>query len=165
MRLFIALRLFNESHAKAGIEAKGPNGKPRGQLLDLNVTRFHPALKNMSEYLRDKGQLPEFREGSLLRSEGGKKVVEKSAKCRLYWCEIESDLPIDYWCSVQEVEAVLPREEFQAFVLSIRCKSGMAYIGACEQYAETIKLNNRENIQYEPPARYDTTPPRKIRAA
>lgn len=153
MRLFIALRLLNESHAKAGIETVGKNGKPRGELIDLNVTRFHPALRNINEYLRDNGYLPDVRQGARLRSEKGKKVVEGTQDCRLYWCEIETDLSVEYWCSLQEVEAVIPRDDFNKFVLSIRYKSGAAYISACEEYAKHLPLNIPKAVAYEPPAR------------
>ncbi|MBC6904210.1 hypothetical protein DWB84_01820 [Saccharophagus sp. K07] len=158
MRLFIALRLFNESHAKAGIESP-LKGKPRGKLIDLNITRFHPALRNINEYLRDHGFLPETRQGFVLYKDGGKKTEETQENCRLYWCEIETDLSIDYWQSVQEVEAIIPREEFNKFVLSIRYKSGAAYISACEEYAKSVWVHTPQILRYQPPVS------RKYRAA
>ncbi len=154
MRLFIALRLFNESHAKAGVEARSAKGVPRGRLIDINITRFHPALRNMNEYLKTTGQLPDLRQGDLLRSVDGEQVVEQTVDCRLYWCEVETDLPVDYWCSLREVEAVIPRDDFNKFVLSIRYKSGAAYIAACEEFAQQIQVNHLYNIRYEPPRRF-----------
>jgi len=158
MRLFIALRLFNESHAKAGIEAP-KKGKPLGRLVDVNITRFHPALRNINEFLRDNDFLPEIRQGYVLHRENDGKKAERLENCRLYWCEIETDLPVEYWSGLQEVEAVLPRDEFNKFVLSIRYKSGAAYISACEEFAKTIPIHIPQVLRYEPPA------PRKYKAA
>lgn len=150
MRLFIALRLFNESHAKAGVEAS-VNGRSRGKLIDINITRFHPALRNVNEYLKTTGQLPELRQGEVLRSVDGRQEVESIVDCRLYWCEVETDQPVEYWCSLREVEAVIPRDEFNKFVLSIRYRSGAAYIEACEEFAQQIHINHLYAVRYEPP--------------
>ena len=150
MRLFIALRLFSESHAKAGIESP-LKGQARGRLIDSNVTRLHPALRNINEYLRDHGLLPEIRQGFALRKANNQKVEETQENCRVYWCEIETDLPMEYWQSVQEVEAIISREEFNRFVLSIRYKSGAAYIAACEEYAKNIPIHAPQILRYEPP--------------
>ena len=142
MRLIIALRLPNDSHAKAGIEA-GHNGKPRGELVDVNITRLHPALRNISEYLRDSGALPEFRSPERpRRGRPSSKTTLAQENCRLYWCEVETDLNLEDWFAMPEVEAVIAREEFNKFVLSIRCKSGAAYIAACEDYARKLPLRS-----------------------
>jgi hypothetical protein len=143
MRLFIALRLLNDSQAKAGIEADH-NGNPRGELVDLNITRFHPALRNISEYLRDSGALPEFRSPERPRRgrPSSKTTLAPQENHRLYWCEVETDLSMEDWFAMLEVEAVIAREEFNKFVLSIRCKSGAAYIAACEDYARKLPLRS-----------------------
>lgn len=149
MRIFIALRLLNESQAKATIE--GSNGKSHNQseLIDLNITRFHPALRNINEYLRDHEILPEFRRPERARRgrpSSASKQLQASAQGdqRLVWCEVETDLTAEDWMSVSGVEAVIPREEFNKFVLSIRCKSGAAYIAACEDYARKLPLGRSE---------------------
>src|SRR5688572_24404296 len=103
VRLFIALRLFSENHARLGVEAPVKNHGPRGKLVDINVERFHSALKNVIEYLRTNGKMPATRQGNILRTVDGQKTVERTQDCRLYWCEVESMLPIEYWQSIAEV--------------------------------------------------------------
>ena len=147
MRLFIALRLLNENQAKTGIEGNSKEGQQRGELVDLNITRFHPALRNINEYLRDNGSLPEFRRNQKPRRgrQSAKQQLEaQQDNCRLYWCEVETDLSIEDWYAMDEVEAVISREEFNKFVLSIRCKSGAAYIAACEDFARKLPLARSE---------------------
>jgi len=151
--LFIALRLFSENHAKPGIEANTKNSGPRGRLIDIHIERFHPALKNIIEYLRTTGQLPATREGNLLRTVDGKRTVERTEQCRLYWCEIDTNLDISYWESLAEVEVVIPKDEFVKFAQSIRCRAGAAYITACEEYAEQLVVKTSGPINYEPPRR------------
>lgn len=145
MRLLIALRLLNESQAKATVEADA-----RGKLIDLNVTRFHPALRNINEYLRDHDLLPEFRKPERARrgrpasASKQMQVNAQQADCRVYWCEVESEVNAGEWMSTAGVEAVISKEEFNKFVLSIRCKSGAAYIAACEDYARKLPIARSE---------------------
>lgn len=153
MRLFIALRLFSENHARFGVEAPVKNHGPRGKLIDINVERFHSALKNIIEYLRTTGKIPATRQGNILRTVDGRKMVERTQDCRLYWCEVESDLPIEHWQTIAEVEAVIIKEDFVKFAQSIRCRAGAAYIAACEEYAENLPVKAVQPINYEPPRR------------
>jgi hypothetical protein len=151
MRLFIALRLMSEHHAKAGIEARGPNVRSRGQLIDSNITRRFPALKNIALHLVSTGKLPDVREGNVLEQKNGKRVIDRTTAFHIFWCEIETDLPVDYWRSQKEVEAVIQREEFEVFAASIRHRGGAAYIEACEKYADALEVCLRPEIGYVPP--------------
>lgn len=160
MRLLIALRLFSESHAKLGIEANRKNHGPNGRLIDIQIERFHPALKNIIDYLRASDRLPALRQGQVLRTVEGKKIIERSENCRLYWCEVETQLEADFWQSLAEVEMVIEKEEFMRFAQSIRCRSGSAYINACEEYAAALPIKPFQPICYEPPR-----PARTSRAA
>jgi hypothetical protein len=157
MRLFIALRLLNESQAKTTIEEavtkkaaiEGTAQPQRGELVDLNITRFHPALRNINEYLRDHDILPEFRRPERARRgrpSSASKQLQATAQgdCRLFWCEVETELTADAWMAVAGVEAVISKDEFSKFVLSIRCKSGAAYIAACEDYARKLPIVRSE---------------------
>jgi hypothetical protein len=153
VRFFIALRLFSENHARLGVETTVKNHGPRGKLIDINVERFHSALKNVIEYLRSTGKLPATRQGNILRTVAGQKTVERTQDCRLYWCEVESTLPIEHWQSIAEVEAVIIKDEFVRFAQSIRCRAGAAYIAACEEYAENLPIKAVHPINYEPPRR------------
>ena len=156
MRLIIALRLFSENHAKLGIEANLKNSGPRGRLIDIHIERFHPALKNIIEYLRSTERLPATRVGNVMRTVDGKKTVERTEDCRLYWCEVETQLDISYWESLSEVEVVIAKDEFVKFAQSIRCRAGAAYITACEDYANELQVKASQPINYEPPRRPPT---------
>lgn len=151
MRLLIALRLFSENHAKPGIEAHMKNSGPKGRLIDIHIERFHPALKNIIEYLRATDRLPAVRQGQVLRTEDGEKRVERTEDCRLYWCEVETHLDSAFWESLAEVEVVIIKEEFVKFAQSIRCRAGAAYISACEEYASELSIKPFQPIRYEPP--------------
>ncbi|MCR6652563.1 MAG: hypothetical protein NVV73_14210 [Cellvibrionaceae bacterium] len=153
MRLLIALRLFSEHHAKPGIEANLKYSGPRGQLIDINIERFHPALKNIIDYLRTTERLPASRPGNVLRTVDGEKIIERTEECRLYWCEVETQREIDYWQSLAEVEVVIAKDEFVKFAQGIRCRAGAAYITACEEYAAQLAVESGKPINYEPPRR------------
>lgn len=152
MRLLIALRLLNEQHAKSVLASSPNSAQPKGALIDANVTRHHPALKNISFYLADSGNLPETRQGQILRSDAGKQYVEREADFRLYWCEVESDFATDYWYGESHVEVVILKESFAAFVASIRHKSGAQYVEACEDYAQKLRINAPQKLVYALPA-------------
>ncbi len=153
VRLFVALRLFSENHARLGIEANLKNHGPRGKLIDIHIERFHPALKNIIEHLRTHGKLPATRQGNILRTVDGQKTIERTEDCRLYWCEVETDLDLPHWEALAEVEAVIRKDDFTKFAQSIRCRAGAAYITACEEYAQHLPVKTSQPINYEPPRR------------
>jgi hypothetical protein len=136
MRLFVALRLLSEQHAKQAVEAQNHIGLPKNALIAANVARHHPALKNIFSYLSSTGVLPEMRRGKVC-SQNGK---EQEADLRLYWCEVETELSADEWYSRHDVEAVMTKDEFVKFTASIRHKSGSHYVVACETYAQTLRI-------------------------
>lgn len=152
MKLILALRLFRASHAKEGIEAKTKSGKkPHGTLVHSNAERLHPALKNIAEYLRSTSQIPVKRMGEVMQKVGDRWEVAAQQPAYSYWCEVETDSPASDWRSMREVEAVIAREEFDIFALSIRYMAGTRYIEACERYAQSIELTAQDPIRYEPP--------------
>lgn len=139
MRLFIALRLLSEQHAKAFIEAENESGFPSAHLVDANVIRRHPALKNISSYLVSSGAVPEIRREKIIQ-----KGSEKEVDQRLYWCEIDTDSTEGEWAARQGVEMVLPKDEFTKFTASIRYKAGADYVIACEKFAHTLCPHSSE---------------------
>jgi hypothetical protein len=151
MKLFIALRLLSEQHAKAGIEAIGPDGRLRGELIDSNITRRFPALKNIALHLASTGKLPESREGNVLQQQNGKRVIDRMAAFHVFWCELETALPVDYWRAQKEVEVIIQREDFEIFTATIRHRGGAAYIEACENYADALEVCLHPDIGYVPP--------------
>lgn len=152
MKLILVLRLFRASHAKEGIEAKTKSGKkPYGTLIRSNAERLHPALKNIAEYLRSTSQIPVKRMGEVMQKVGDRWEVAGQQPAYSYWCEVETDSSASNWQSMREVEAVIAREEFDKFALSIRYMSGTRYVEACEQYAQSIELTAHDPIRYDPP--------------
>lgn len=136
MRLFVALRLPGEQHAKQAVEASNHIDLPKNVLIAANVARRHPALKNIFSYLSSTGQLPETRRGKMGAQEGKEQEVD----LRLYWCEVESELSADDWYSRHYVEAVMTKDDFAKFAASIRHKSGAHYVAACETFAQTLRI-------------------------
>lgn len=146
------MRLFSQTHAKFGVEAIEETGQRRGKLVDINVERKYSALKNITDYHVNQGTLPVLREGTILRkAEDGFHEVDREADCRLYWCEIDSDMPVEFWQSRREVEAVITKEELEQFMVQIRGRTGANYIEACEAFARTISVHSADAIRYIPP--------------
>lgn len=149
MRLFVALRLLSEQYVKPAVETAGQIDSPKSILIDANVARHHPALKNICSYLISAGLLPEKRRGNV-RSHAG---VEREVDLRLYWCEIETEMSAEDWRSRFDVEVVIAREEFTRFTASIRHKSGANYVIACENYAQALRICAAADAGSEPSRR------------
>lgn len=154
MHFIIALRLFSQSHAKPGIEQKDCAGTPLGHLVDTQVDRLYPALKNIIGYHHERGNLPPVRSGEILEEtqNGGYQVI-RTAECRLHWCLIETERPAAFWEERPEVELVIPYDRFRAFTQSIRGRVGALYLNACDEFAEQLQPNSQRPIRYPPPAR------------
>lgn len=152
MKLYLVLRLFREWHAKKGVEATTKSGnKPHGKLIHLNAERLQPALKNIAEYLRSTGKIPTTRMGEVLKKVGDDWEVAAEQPAYAYWCEVETDTPASDWLKMREVEAVIEKDEFDKFALSIRCMSGTRYVEACEQYAQSLEISTKDAVGYEAP--------------
>lgn len=156
MRLLLALRLFKDWHAKCAVEAVSKAGVQRGRLVSLHAERQHPALRNIADYLRDVGKLPVVRRGEVLSKSRGEKVVENEADCRIYWCEVETDVPVADWENRLEVEALILKSDFEDLVEGIRYRSGVAYFKACEDFADKVKTHSSNTIRYLPPKMSET---------
>lgn len=164
LRYLICLQLFSESDARLAIERAEPKYSPwyrageiRGQLIDTQVERLHLSLKNIGSYLADQGQLPFSYRGIENRLRDGELVALKK-DVKAYWCEVESDLPIEFWLSKFEVAYVLPQAEFLDWSKSIRAMYGAAYLDACEDYAKKLMpvLHHKPSIEYQRPSRRET---------
>ena len=159
MRYLICLQLFSEVDARPAIERAEPQGSPwyragsqRGQLIDTQVERLYLSLKNIGNYLSDQGRLPfsyrglenRYRDGELMQS---KKDVKG------YWCEVESELPLEFWLSKYEVAYALPQLEFLNWSKSIRALTGGGYLDACEAYANVLLpvIHGKPTIEYQRP--------------
>lgn len=148
--LILALRLFSKDHARTGIE-KSENGGARGRLIDRDVDRLYPALKNIINFHYREGSLQSSCSGDMLsRERDGSIVVDRKKDCLLCWCEIETCLPETFWESRHEVEVVLKKSELESFASSIRSKRGVEYIDACEEFARSISILPVK-IRYIPP--------------
>lgn len=142
MRLFVALRLPSEHFAKPVVAFCGESDVFKSSVIDANIARHHPALKNVISYLILSGTLPEKIKRKISALPTGEQ--DREADFRLYWCEIDTDLPVDHWYAQIHVEVVIPKEEFSKFAASIRHKSGAAYVVACETYAQSLRVNGSD---------------------
>lgn len=159
MRYLICLQLFSESDARLAVERAEPKyspwyrkGEVRGELIDTQVERLHLSLKNIGSYLSDQGQLPFSYRGIENRLSDGELVALKK-DVKAYWCEVESELPIEFWLSKFEVAYVLPYADFLTWSKSIRAMYGAAYLDACEAYAKKLVpvVHSKPNIEYQRP--------------
>lgn len=148
--LILALRLFSKDHARLGIE-KIESGIARGRLIDTDVDRLYPVLKNIINFHLREGSIQPTCEGEVLsRERDGSIIVDREKECSLCWCEIETCLPETFWKSRHEVEVVLKKAELESFATSIRSKRGAEYIDACEEFARGIRILPVK-IRYIPP--------------
>jgi|TARA_R100001039_G_scaffold37966_1_gene37877 hypothetical protein len=153
MHLIIALRLFSQSHAKPGIEQSDSAGRPLGHLIDTQIERLYPALKNIIAFHQDRGQLPPLRPGTVLgTTDDGHYQVVRTSDCRLHWCLIESHRSERFWNARPEVELVIPHDRFQAFTQAIRGRVGAYYLNACDAFAGELQPNSQRPIRYVPPS-------------
>jgi len=155
--LILAIRLFQKDHARAAIEGVNNNGESRGKLIDMEVDRLYPALKNIINFHLKEGSLAPTVKGEVIQPSAEGELV-KEVDCSLFWCEVETSLPVSYWLSRYEVQSVISKHEFNEFALSIRSKQGIQYIDACEEFARSITIKP-VFVRYMPP-RY-----RKLNAA
>ncbi len=153
MRLIVALRLAKEGQAQAVIESPTASGTPCGRLINWNIERRLPALRNIIEFFRATGSLPAYRTLDANQSAGNRVAEAKLPDCRLYWCEIESELAPEQWASAAEVELVLVKERFDAFLQSIRSRAGSAYIDACEAFARQLTVTGTSKMGNAVPGR------------
>lgn len=151
MKLIIGVRLLSEWHARHGLEAP-IDGTPKSRFLGIHLERRYPALKNIIHYLAAKGSVPLVRSAPVIRRVKGEACIEREADYRLYLCEIETDLPVAYWQSAREVELLIEQPVFERFVSSIRGKAGIAYVDACERFADSIWVAGDGFSGYTPPS-------------
>lgn len=69
----------------------------------------------------------------------------------LYMCQIETELPVEYWRTMREVEIIINQDEFEKFAVSIRGKAGVTYVDACWEFADTLDVGWHEFTGYIPP--------------
>lgn len=147
----IALRLFHKDHVRPAIESRDAEGQLRGRLIDTDVDRFYPVLKNIIAYLSREGILKSTQRGQVLRKEeDGSLVVDREADCSLYWCEVETSMPLSFWESRHEVEVIFEKNALTDYAASIRSRQGVQYIEACEEFARTLEVLP-VRVSYAPP--------------
>jgi hypothetical protein len=148
MRLIVALRLVSKQHAKYGIESISKSGKQKGVLIDSDVTRLSPALKNVAQRLASTGRLPDTRPGKVFQEERRQRIYKRTADFHVRWCEVETTLGKEYWKALREVEAVIPKDDLENFMSSIRHYRGATYLEACDKYADELDVKLDPLVEY-----------------
>ena len=121
-------------------------------MIDTNIARLYPALKNIIAYHQRRGDLPPLRTGEALEPDAqGQGKPVRTVDCCLYWCLIDTDLPMAFWESCDEVELVVSYDDFRVFAHTIRGRVGTLYLDACDEFAKTLVVNSRRPIAYIPP--------------
>jgi|TARA_B110000014_G_C19816073_1_gene423562 hypothetical protein len=160
LRYLICLQLFSEADARLAIEQPEPKNSPwyrlgnqRGQLIDTQVERLHLSLKNIGNYLSDQGRLP-FSYRGIEHSCRDGELTQSKKDVKGYWCEVESELPLEFWLSKYEVAYALPQLEFLHWSKSIRALTGGGYLDACEAYAKLLPpvIHAKPTIEYQRPS-------------
>lgn len=129
MKLLTAVRLRSVYHGKTGFEFRGAS------VIDYNVEKRDLALKNIHQ--------------SLL----SQKLAFEVDGCRLYWFLIDTNdghKDQHYFLTFNEVELCLPVADFEATKNAIRGLKGMAYLNACDDYANQFAVKDQQRkIQYD----------------
>lgn len=129
MKLLIAVRLRSVYHGKTGFEFRGAS------IIDYHIEKRDTALKNIHQ--------------SLL----SQKMAPAVDGCQLYWFLIDSNDALKgehYFLTFNEVELCLPVADFEMTKSAIRGFKGVAYLNACEDYANQFLVKDQaRKIQYD----------------
>ena len=120
--LYIAIRLKRLSDAVHGFNEHDT------KVIDSNIERRSPALKNISQEFYDSGMEYEI--------DGHK----------LFWLHVEGPSDAEYFSKFNEVECVFDQSWFDGQQARIRSYAGMAYYDACAEIAKDLgkKPQDRE---------------------
>lgn len=129
MKLLIAVRLRSVYHGKVGFEFRGAG------VIDYHIEKREPALNNIHQTLLSQ------------------KLAIEIDGCRVYWFLIDSNDALkdeQYFLTFNEVELCLPVIDFEVTKNAIRGMKGVAYLNACEDYANRFLVKDQaRKIQYD----------------
>ena len=130
MKIVIALRLKSVHHVQHAVE-----NKKRGTLINYNIEKTIPALKNIAGRLSQTNKIIDILDG-----------------CRVYWALVDSNISIDEWLGWNEVETVIPYDKLDEFTTSIRGRRGATYLDACDAFADDLTCYHEQSraIDYVP---------------
>lgn len=125
----VRLKRFDDSTIAFGYNK---NHKNKRQLIDANIEKRDPALRNLVDGLLDRGM--EF-------------LVDG---CRLFWLQIDDDNSLEYYQSLNEVECVFYSDWFEEKKKSIRYRHGASYVQGCLDLADHFEIKDQSRkIDYE----------------
>lgn len=122
----VAVRLRKFHHGQLAFELNNAT------VINANIEKRDPALKNLIEGLIDKGM--EY-------------TVDG---CNLFWFQIDDNHPLEHYEPMNEVEVVFDSEWFENKKESFRHMSGMRYFDASAGLAEQFDLKDQHRkIAYQ----------------
>ncbi len=128
---YIAVRLKNIRDSKVAFGYKESHQHKR-ELIDSNIEKRDPALKNLVNELFDRG------------------LAYTVDNCSLYWLQIKDENSLEYYLGKNEVEVVFESQWFEEQKARIRNFNGINYVEACGALADQFTLKNQEReIDYE----------------
>lgn len=96
------------------------------QLVDSNIEKRDPALRNLIEGLCDKG------------------LQQEVDGCSLFWFSVNDLNSVDYYKEKNEVEFVFESAWFDEQKQRIRCHRGMSYVNECIKLADQFDIKNQD---------------------
>lgn len=127
----IAVRLKNIRDIKIAFGYKESHEHKR-ELIDSNIEKRDPALKNLVNELFDRG------------------LAYTVDNCSLFWLQIKDENTLEYYLGKNEVEVVFDSQWFDEQKARIRNFNGINYVEACGALADQFTIKNQEReIDYE----------------
>lgn len=127
MLKYIAVRLKRYQDSKVAFSYKETHQHKR-TLIDSNIEKRDPALRNLIAGLADRGMKPSVDD------------------CQTYWFLICDQNPIAYYEEKNEVECVFESEWFEDFKKKIRCHRGASYVEQCLNLAASFSIKDQDRL-------------------
>lgn len=122
MEIYLAVRAQKLSDAKNALTAANID------VLNSNVDRIEPAIRNLAEGLHRRG------------------VVYDIAGCGLFWLLVEGGDDIGRFSDFSAVECVFSAEWYQVQAAKVRYLKGMAYCDTTAEWAEQFPLADQTRV-------------------
>lgn len=122
MQKYLALRAKKLNFAKKALSAVGCD------VLNSNVERIEPALRNLAEGLHKKG------------------MVYDIDGCGVFWVLVDDERSVESYQDFSAVECVFSEGWYREQAQKVRYLKGMAYCDATEAWAEGFELPSQQRV-------------------
>lgn len=122
MEIYLAVRAQKLSDAKNALAAANVD------VLNSNVDRIKPAIRNLAEGLHHRG------------------VVYDIAGCGLFWLLVEGGDDIGRFCGFSAVECVFAAEWYEVQAAKVRYLRGIAYCDATAEWADQFSVADQTRV-------------------